>query len=1571
MDSYFAGFRHRFMQLFFLIVCGFAFVTFVPGSAAADAVGPQYTNIFPANGGAIPSAKVTISLQAADPDTVNINSVVMKVDNKTVKPILQYGWIDEYTDDYTKLDIYYPANFSEGLHNVSVTVKDRLNNADTVSWSFTVGEPPKITMLQPADGGTVNSLQPIISAKVTDNAGIDPATIIMTVNGSPVSAVYDPFASTVSYIPAAPLDNEAHCDVSLQVRDIAGSLATGAWRFYVNTFPEMSLPLDDLNCQQCHPREQHPMNNCSKCHGINLVAGAPKYPLDDCYNCHFGQANPPTYHTNGLPYSMEAQHHPQSTDSCLGCHNKSWATAIPSLHKTFDTAQRHMTTATGCTQCHAKALTREHQRRIDEQGNPLTCLTCHNSTDPNVQNAIKNKDSSCKACHTGVGNTGHHDGITNCRTCHAPETGRTAQSHRTHFDTTGKGPGLTECTACHDTSGPVNYGNCTLCHSPNGAFDGINDPVIGARTNWQTGVYEADGVILKPGKEKWCAGCHDDLPAVVNSQVAPNKTGDNTTYGYYITGHGRDSDYTRMSWQDNAAAGNPGANQSCAGCHDLSRKHINPGTQNTRLKSGYENDQSNSNCNSCHASGKSAVAAPQFYTNSADYENSAHKDKLCSDCHDVHGSAGAYTAMTRGSKQNLCSQCHTSHQGHALGVPFGKDGKTYSLECVSCHNVHIITGMYSAAESNKSPLSKFTNNTAVWGAAAGQKMSDYASAGGGTYRTPKGDSLTGEQLPDYVSYCLDCHATPQSEFGQHGGISWGGNEPHGLNSANVPNGYGVFPDIWSAAKADGWDGDDVVGPEAWPAIPRGRGDQLWSRGPFNHEERIAGANFILSCSDCHVTHESGIGAKLRSTVNNSPGSTIWNTECNACHWYYSDWHAGMSCGNASCHQNKRIPGSNSIHGIDKNTGANGTRTFDPNLVAEMKFDNNLNDAGDFQMHGRWFDGTGSYAAGRFGNAIVFNGNNPVELGTRDSYWSTDEGKHGTWKYTEMKDHMTLEAWVNPSSDANDENIIFAKHTYNDGGYAFMLKKVNGTLRAGLLVNVNGGGQYGVWDADGNGLRGAYSTVSIPLNKWTHVAATFDTNLPDRDPNDPSVGRVRIYVNGEDVTTSKAFVPGETWSQPGPGETSIFPYSQHSIPGDNDPASPLYRTNPWGYDGHWCASAFSVGGVMWGSGSRKGLTGMLDEAKVWNITKDSGYFVATDALSPPRISKVEGLNGSNELRVTFSEGVYANTGLSGALQPADFVLTDNDNGRTILSVNHVPGASTATLVLSSPLDDADDVLVDTLAAAGSSAYDDYDNPAETNPVTVTVFSASATEASFQFNEPAGSAYILDAQKQVFGKVNDPAQSLTGDGYFHGDGVNNYIDFEYSAPSFKYSTAATLEVRIKPTGLAGVTGNYIGRVLAKNGAAGENYQMSVWRKNDPANFPNYTAPGGVASIAFWVKPVDAHGGNTWKPVMTDYAAYPIVSDHWYRVKVLWNSGKTGGIPGDIFVDDQGTDGNDTGENWSGFVNATDADQSQLTAAYKLYEGDVIQASDGDFTVGCNANNHANNVFNGLIDWIILKR
>ena len=142
---------------------------------------------------------------------------------------------------------------------------------------------------------------------------------------------------------------------------------------------------------------------------------------------------------------------------------------------------------TGCISpgCHnSNILTTEHIKRN------LSCATCHKSNKPVVIDAIQKGNKSCFVCHN-------------------PHTGG---SHLTHLEA-AKGPKIS-CPDCHGTQYPPLFadgkslGNttvCDTCHSPNGAFDGVNDVYIGARYNW-AGVYNSSDDTLKPGKEKWCAG---------------------------------------------------------------------------------------------------------------------------------------------------------------------------------------------------------------------------------------------------------------------------------------------------------------------------------------------------------------------------------------------------------------------------------------------------------------------------------------------------------------------------------------------------------------------------------------------------------------------------------------------------------------------------------------------------------------------------------------------------------------------------------------------------------------------------------------------------------------------------------------------------------------------------------------------------------------------------------------------------------------------------------------------------------------------------------------------------------
>jgi hypothetical protein len=144
----------------------------------------------------------------------------------------------------------------------------------------------------------------------------------------------------------------------------------------------------------------------------------------------------------------------------------------------------------------------------------------------------------------------------------------TDNSHLVHTDY-AYGPGITCDTSCHVSSGMTIGGDfldgydltstnqCDSCHSPGGDYDGVDHATIGAKTNWATGVFT--GSDFQTGKEKWCVGCHDDIPSVINSVSAPNIAGENaTSYGYYMTGHGR----------------HQSGIITCLACHDPAVEHV-------------------------------------------------------------------------------------------------------------------------------------------------------------------------------------------------------------------------------------------------------------------------------------------------------------------------------------------------------------------------------------------------------------------------------------------------------------------------------------------------------------------------------------------------------------------------------------------------------------------------------------------------------------------------------------------------------------------------------------------------------------------------------------------------------------------------------------------------------------------------------------------------------------------------------------------------------------------------------------------------------------------------------------
>jgi hypothetical protein len=295
----------------------------------------------------------------------------------------------------------------------------------------------------------------------------------------------------------------------------------------------------------------------------------------------------------------------------------------------------------------------------------------------------------CEQCH------GHDAGYEYAPGQYSQGVGSVA-SHSTHTENNQddqRGPNLA-CDACHDTenfpyfkSGTDGNGDsnidltetdvCDTCHSPSGTYDGVDDPVIGARNNWDLGVYV--GSDLAAGKEKWCVGCHDEVPSVVGGVSAPNMAGNDTDYGYYITGHGKHGNQQAIS---------------CLSCHDTTLVHVD-GEART-YTAAADNYQAGYRLTSIDG------AAPMDIPRTGGAMNSG-QFRLCFSCHDSTPFLTMDNTDTnfRADVNDRCEVLDPAgglvnkHWLHLQGNSAFKrwdsdwDGSSDSLSsCTACHNVH-------------------------------------------------------------------------------------------------------------------------------------------------------------------------------------------------------------------------------------------------------------------------------------------------------------------------------------------------------------------------------------------------------------------------------------------------------------------------------------------------------------------------------------------------------------------------------------------------------------------------------------------------------------------------------------------------------------------------------------------------------------------------------------------------------------------------------------------------------------------------------------------------------------------
>lgn len=221
--------------------------------------------------------------------------------------------------------------------------------------------------------------------------------------------------------------------------------------------------------------------------------------------------------------------------------------------------------------------------------------------------------------------------------------------------------------------------------------------------------------------------------------------------------------------------------------------------------------------------------------------------------------------------------------------------------CGACHNPHLAQRNWNVeieAGKLKTAMSRPSDHESLWGDDETERMSSYAISVGGVYRAPfyggnpaivyepAGNTTSdGSNMPDYVTFCLDCHKDPQYDPERGAtvkAIDWTADR-HGEYPANTCNQGIAFEGTLKAPYVDS-----------------------------------ANSNYVLSCTDCHEPH----GAKrkphlIRRWINGvfvaedtgtCDSIADWFATCEKCHNIPSDHNLWGACD--VCHgHGKTFPGA--------------------------------------------------------------------------------------------------------------------------------------------------------------------------------------------------------------------------------------------------------------------------------------------------------------------------------------------------------------------------------------------------------------------------------------------------------------------------------------------------------------------------------------------------------------------------------------------------------------------------------------------------------------------------------------
>ncbi len=338
-------------------------------ATAATSSGPAaWSGASPVDGGYISLPRPTISVTASDAaGLLSSPYYSLKVDGVLQSPSVTWG---NPAHTIITLSFVPRVNLATGPHTVYASVRNSLGKYSTYTWTFTYAALPTLSSPAPAAESTVTTDGPVVSAVA--GGAVTGLTQRVWVDGVEVASAYDPSTGVVSAATSG-LANDAWHETTVTVTNSGGGSATLHWRFGVQVYVPMPTVSDCTSCHTTYPAA-HPMSDCDACHG-------PGSPVGEGWTTPYYAEHSYTY-LWGRSASL----------TCEDCHSGGYAT-VPALHDLSSVGSYHASSA--CSPCHVSELTTEHQRYGRD------CMTCHGSTDPNVQAAITGHNTTCTACHKG------------------------------------------------------------------------------------------------------------------------------------------------------------------------------------------------------------------------------------------------------------------------------------------------------------------------------------------------------------------------------------------------------------------------------------------------------------------------------------------------------------------------------------------------------------------------------------------------------------------------------------------------------------------------------------------------------------------------------------------------------------------------------------------------------------------------------------------------------------------------------------------------------------------------------------------------------------------------------------------------------------------------------------------------------------------------------------------------------------------------------------------------------------------------------------------------------------------